>query len=93
MAVTYKDIGQLTQKSSLAGTEKLPVSDVEYITPSQISSLSGISIDDAYSDFAVCDENGMAIVAFRKGHIQTKNFDSATISTLLSDIETLLAAL
>lgn len=32
----YKDINQLTQKSSVAGTEKLPVSDTEYITPSQI---------------------------------------------------------
>lgn len=38
MAVTYKDIGQLSQKSSVAGTEKLPVSDAEYITPSQIVS-------------------------------------------------------
>lgn len=38
MAVTYKDIGQLSQKSSVAGTEKLPVSDTEYITPSQIVS-------------------------------------------------------
>ena len=36
MAVTYKDIDQLTQKSSVVGTEKLPVSDTEYITPSQI---------------------------------------------------------
>ena len=36
MAITYKDINQLTQKSSVAGTEKLPVSDTEYITPSQI---------------------------------------------------------
>ena len=37
MAVTYKDISQLTQKSSVAGTEKLPVSDTQYITPSQIT--------------------------------------------------------
>lgn len=36
MAVTYKDIDQLTQKSAVAGTEKLPVSDTEYITPEQI---------------------------------------------------------
>lgn len=36
MAVTFKDINQLTQKSSVAGTEKLPVSDTEYITPAQI---------------------------------------------------------
>jgi hypothetical protein len=43
MAVTYKDINQLTQKSSVAGTEKLPVSDTEYITPSQIT--SGLAVD------------------------------------------------
>ncbi len=33
---TYKDIDLLTQKSAVAGTEKLPVSDTEYITPDQI---------------------------------------------------------
>lgn len=38
MAITYKDISQLSQKSSLAGTEKLPVSSTEYITPAQIGS-------------------------------------------------------
>ena len=37
MAVSYKDINQLTQKSSVAGTEKLPVSDTEFITPAQIA--------------------------------------------------------
>lgn len=36
MSVTYKDIDLLSEKSSLAGTEKLPVSDTEYITPQQI---------------------------------------------------------
>lgn len=36
MSVTYKDIDLLTQKSSVAGTEKLPVSDTEYISPDQI---------------------------------------------------------
>lgn len=39
MAVTYKDIDQLTQKSSVAGTEKIPVSDTQYITPNQIAGL------------------------------------------------------
>lgn len=33
---TYKDINLLTQKSAVAGTEKLPVSDTEFITPDQI---------------------------------------------------------
>lgn len=36
MAVTYKDIDLLTQKASVTGTEKIPVSDTEYITPEQI---------------------------------------------------------
>lgn len=40
MAVTYKDIDLLTQKSAVAGTEKLPVSDTEYITPAQIAALA-----------------------------------------------------
>lgn len=39
MAVTYKDIDQLSQKATIAGTEKIPVSDTEYVTTSQIASL------------------------------------------------------
>lgn len=42
MAVTYKDIGQLTRKSSVAGTEKIPVSDTQYITPNQIAGLVSV---------------------------------------------------
>lgn len=38
MAVTYKDIDTLSQKASVAGTEKIPVSDTQYITPAQIVS-------------------------------------------------------
>lgn len=37
MAVSYKDINTLSQKATIAGTEKIPVSDTEYITPSQIA--------------------------------------------------------
>lgn len=40
MAVTYKDINSLSQKSSVAGTEKIPVSDTQYITPTQIAGLA-----------------------------------------------------
>lgn len=39
MAVTYKDIDTLSNKSSVAGTEKIPVSDTQYITPNQIAGL------------------------------------------------------
>lgn len=37
MSVTYKDIALYSQKASVAGTEKIPVSDTEYITPAQIA--------------------------------------------------------
>ena len=50
MAVTYKDINQLTQKSSVAGTEKIVVSDTNYITPTQIAGLVGSSFVDKTSD-------------------------------------------
>lgn len=49
MAVTYKDIGQLTQKSSLAGTEKIVVSDTQYITPAQIAASATPTVDTALS--------------------------------------------
>ncbi|MBR4758351.1 MAG: hypothetical protein IK084_06040 [Bacteroidaceae bacterium] len=38
MTVVFKDIDTLSQKASLAGTEKIEVSDTEYITPNQIRS-------------------------------------------------------
>ena len=38
MALIGKDIGLLSQKATMAGTEKLVVSDTEYITPNQIRS-------------------------------------------------------
>lgn len=47
MAVTYKDIDQLTQKASPTGAEKLPVSDTEYITPQQIAGMA--EVDDEVS--------------------------------------------
>ena len=34
---TYKDINLLTQKATIAGTEKIPVSDTEYVTPFDIT--------------------------------------------------------
>lgn len=41
MAITHKDINLLTQKATIAGTEKIPVSDTEYVTTTQIASLGG----------------------------------------------------
>ena len=43
MAITYKDIDLLTQKVSVVGTEKLPVSATEYITPAQIAATVDLS--------------------------------------------------
>lgn len=40
MAITYKDIGLLTQKATITGTEKIPVSDTQYLTPNQIAGLA-----------------------------------------------------
>ena len=37
MALSHKDINLLTQKATIAGTEKIPVSDAEYITTGQIT--------------------------------------------------------
>lgn len=36
MAIIYKDINDFVKKPSISGSEKLPVSDTEFITPSQI---------------------------------------------------------
>lgn len=49
MSVTYKDIALYSQKSQIAGTEKLPVSDTEYITPTQIAGLVNTGIPVASS--------------------------------------------
>lgn len=36
---TYKDINLLTKKTTIAGTEKIPVSDTEFVSANQIASL------------------------------------------------------
>ena len=40
-SINFKDINLLTQKSTIVGTEKFPVSDTEFVTASQIASLGG----------------------------------------------------
>lgn len=89
----FKDIEAYTQKSAVAGTEKLPVSDTEFITPDQIAGMAGVLVGNSPYDFAISDENGYCIVAFRGGQIRTKNFDSETVLTQIGDIETLLSAI
>lgn len=46
MAITYKDIDLLTQKSAVAGTEKIPVSDTQYLTPAQIATSKQVHLTD-----------------------------------------------
>ena len=46
MSVTYKDIDQLSQKSTVSGTEKIPVSDTQYLTPAQIATSKQVHLTD-----------------------------------------------
>lgn len=50
MALIGKDISLLTQKSSLAGTEKIVVSDTQYITPAQIAASATQSLTTSEID-------------------------------------------
>lgn len=77
MAITHKDINLLTQKVTIAGTEKIPVSDTEYVTTTQIASLGGssVTVDSALSSTS-------------ENPVQNK-----VIYTAIGDIETLLAAI
>lgn len=40
-SIDFKDINLLSQKTNIAGTEMIPVSDTEFITPNQIAALAG----------------------------------------------------
>ena len=77
MALSHKDINLLTQKATIAGTEKIPVSDTEYVTTNQIASLGGgsVTVDSALSSTS-------------ENPVQNKVIYSA-----IGDIETLLAAI
>ena len=77
MAITYKDIDLLSQKSSVVGTEKIPVSDTEYITPSQIVE---DQLDDlnfvTYPTFSIDDSNM---------HLKMSSPDSSSLSLFSLD--------
>ena len=79
MALSHKDINLLSQKATIAGTEKIPVSDTEYVTTNQIASLGGggstVTVDSALSSTS-------------ENPVQNKVIYSA-----IGDIETLLAAI
>ena len=81
--ITHKDINLLTQKATLAGTEKLPVSDTEYVTPSQIAGLASVP---TISTSISTDANDDTKTASPKA---VKTY----VDTMCGNIETLLAAL
>lgn len=62
MSVTYKDIDTLLQKSSVAGTEKLPVSDTQYITPTQIATYKRVHLQDESDMPASPDANTLYLI-------------------------------
>lgn len=69
MAISHKDINLLTQKANIAGTEKIPVSDTEYVTTNQIASLGGggeFPSSDA-NKLVYIDSNGDLAASFGVG--------------------------
>ena len=62
MSVTYKDIDQLSQKSTVAGTEKIPVSDTQYLTPAQIATSKQVHLTDESDMPASPDSNTLYLI-------------------------------
>lgn len=62
MAVTYKDIDQLSQKSSVAGTEKIPVSNTQYLTPTQIATSKQVHLSNESSMPALPDASTLYLI-------------------------------
>lgn len=62
MSVTYKDIDQLSQKSTVAGTEKIPVSDTQYLTPNQIATHKRVHLQDESEMPASPDSDTMYLI-------------------------------
>lgn len=108
MGVTYKDIDILTQKSAVAGTEKIPVSDTQYITPAQIATSKQVHLTDESDMPASPDADTLYVIdetpgAFEQTANKVTSLSSSSTDTqypsakcvydLVGDIETLLAAL
>lgn len=108
MAVTYKDIDQLLQKSVVAGTEKLPVSDTQYITPVQIATCKQVHLEDESDMPASPDPDTLYLIDESPGIFEQTSNKVTTLSSsstntqypsakcvydIVGDIETLLAAL
>lgn len=89
----FKDIETYSLKPSVSGTEKIPVSDTQYITPPQIANSGDLRVVQSNTDLSFSDENGYCVAVFYNGHIKTKNFDSAAVMSQIGDIETILASI
>ena len=81
-SVNFKDISLLTQKSSVAGTEKIPVSDTEYITPSQIAAKAAVT-DVTVGGTSVVSSGTAVIPAIPSapGTLNTNNTTAQTASS------------
>lgn len=108
MSVTYKDIDQLSQKSTVAGAEKLPVSDTQYITPDQIAAHKRVHLQDESEMPASPDADTLYLidessVTYEQTSHKVTSLSSSSTDTqypsakcvydIVGDIETLLAAL
>lgn len=62
MAVIYKDIDQLSQKPAVAGTEKIPVSDTQYLTPAQIATSKQVHLASESQMPASPDSNTLYLI-------------------------------
>lgn len=108
MSVTYKDIDQLSQKSAVAGTEKIPVSDTQYLTPAQIATSKQVHLADESDMPASPDSNTLYLidespVTYEQTSNKVTSLSSSSTDTqypsakcvydIIGDIETLLAAL
>jgi len=65
MSITHKDISLLSQKSTIAGTEKIPVSGTKFVTTNQIASLAsggGNAVTDVTVGGVSVVSNGVAAV-------------------------------
>lgn len=83
MALSHKDINLLTQKATIAGTEKIPVSDTEYVTTNQIAGLAHIpTLSTSVADDATDDTK-----------TSTPHSVKSYVDGVVGDIESLLASI
>lgn len=83
MAISHKDINLLTQKATIAGTEKIPVSDTEYVTTDQIAGLAHIPTLSTNVAADAADDTKTS----------TPHSVKTYVDGVVGDIETLLASI